>query len=68
MITNDDGTIEAGQQAGAFIRAIHLVEHGHVSRVDGEGFKVYRVGELTRIDIQPKERTNEQSPGHPVEG
>jgi hypothetical protein len=40
-------------------QAVDLVTNSGMRRLDGHGFKVYRVpGDLTRIDINPKEVPN----------
>jgi hypothetical protein len=37
-------------------KAYDLVADGVANRIDGEGYKVYRVGTVVRIDIDDKDK------------
>lgn len=40
--------------AEAVRKAVTAVEEGVANRLDGDGFKVYKVGAIIRVDLQPK--------------
>lgn len=31
--------------------AVRMIQEGHVDRIDGDGWKVYRAGTIVRIDL-----------------